>query len=351
MRSLTHEYLDRLAFTATEAATLRQLGEHRGREALYARQRPEVLEALRTLAVVESSESSNRLEGITVPSDRLQRLVLEQTRPENRSEQEVAGYRDALNLIHEAGTDMPISVNVIRQLHTTVYRYVPAPGGEWKPVDNEIVERASDGTILRVRFRPVPAVRVSEAMETLVAEHRRRLAEGRHDPLVLVPLVVLDFLCVHPFADGNGRVARLLTLLLLYHAGYRVGRWISLERIFEQTRESYYETLEASSRGWHDAAHDTHPWLGYFWGVLLRAYREFEERVGTLNGGRGAKSRRVREAVARRVRPFRISDLEMDCPGISRETIRLVLREMRDEGLLVAEGRGRGARWRAVERP
>ena len=346
MHSLTPEYLARLAFTPDEVASLRQLGEHRGREAVYARRRPEVLEALRTVAVVESSESSNRLEGITVPADRLERLVLEQTRPENRSEQEIAGYRDALNLIHEARTDMPVAVNVIRQLHQTVYRYVAAPGGDWKPVDNEIVERGPDGKVLRVRFRAVPAVQVPEAMDALITGYRRVLAEGRHDPLVLVPLVILDFLCIHPFADGNGRVARLLTLHLLYHAGYTAGRWISLERIFEQTRESYYETLEASSQGWHQGEHDPHPWLGYFWGVLLRAYREFEERVGTVDSGRGAKSRQVRKAVLRRTRPFRISDLDTDCPGISRDTIRLVLREMRDAGEVVTEGRGRGARWR-----
>ena len=163
---------------------------------------------------------------------------------------------------------------------------------------------------------------------------------------MLLPLAVLDFLCIHPFTDGNGRVARLLSLLLLYHFDYRVGRYISLERIVEESRDTYYESLERSSRGWHEDAHDVHPWLGYFWGVLLRAYGEFEQRVETLQG---SKTDQVRAAVLRRLGPFGISDIEHDCPGVSRDMVRHVLRQMRTDGLVQVEGRGRGAKWRAVE--
>ena len=165
------------------------------------------------------------------------------------------------------------------------------------------------------------------------------------EPLVLVPLAVLDFLCIHPFRDGNGRVSRLLTLLLLYHFGYDVGRYISLERVVEQSRETYYEALARSSQGWHEGRHDVRPWLEYFWGVLLRAYREFEERVDTLSIGKGSKTQLVRDAVGRRVGPFSISDIEADSPGVSRDMVRVVLRQLRDEGAITPQGRGRGARW------
>lgn len=345
MTSLTPEYLTGLRFTPEQGSTLRRLGEHRGHQRLFEQQRPEVLESLRTVAKIESSESSNRLEGIVAPSARVRDLVLESTTPENRSEQEIAGYRDALNLIHESQERMPISTSAILQLHSIVYRYLPGEGGHWKMADNEIVERGAKGEVVRVRFRAVRAHLTPIAMDGLMADYADAVASGRHDPLCLIPLTVLDFLCVHPFTDGNGRAARLLTLLLLYHFDYRVGRFISLERIFEESKETYYETLERSSGGWHENEHDPYPWMNYFWGVLLRAYGEFEQRVGKISPGRGSKSRQVRQAVLARVLPFSISELEKDCPGVSRDTLRQVLRKMRDEGLIAPEGRGRGARW------
>ena len=181
-------------------------------------------------------------------------------------------------------------------------------------------------------------------MEQLAAGYARALDEQR-EPLLLIPLAILDFLCIHPFADGNGRMARLLTLQLLYRSGYEVGRYISLERVIEESRETYYEALEASSKGWHDARHDALPWTAYLWGVLLRAYREFEERVGTIRTGRGAKTDLVEQAVARRTRAFGIAEIEAECPGVSREMVRHVLQRLRDEGRLAVEGSGRGARW------
>jgi Fic family protein len=273
--------------------------------------------------------------------------VQHRTTPRNRPEQEIAGYRDALELIHQTRTEMPITVNAILQLHQTIYRYLAEDGGKWKPVDNQIVERDDEGNITRVRFEAVSAVATPQAMADLVSRYGDATVMQR-EPLLVIPLTILDFLCIHPFRDGNGRVSRLLALLLLYHAGYDVGRFISLERIFEETSRTYYEALEASSSGWHEAEHDVMPWTQYFWGVLLRAYREFEERVGSLDGGRGSKSDRVREAVGRQIRPFGITDIERECPDVSRETIRLVLRDMKAKGLLALTGRGRGARWRNI---
>ncbi|RME22430.1 MAG: Fic family protein [Deltaproteobacteria bacterium] len=353
MPSFHPDFLARLSFTTDQVAALSALGEARGRQELFVHQQPERLESLRQVAVVESTESSNRIEGITAPRHRIEALLLKPTAPRDRSEQEIAGYRDALALIHESHAHMPFSVNVLLQLHGMLYRYHHAAAGSgfagrFKMTDNQIVEHRPDGST-RVRFQPTPAVQTPQAMAEFVEGYRLAAQPPALHPLVGVPLAILDFLCVHPFSDGNGRVARLATLLLLYQHGYTVGRYISLERIFEESKESYYETLERSSQGWHDDAHDPHPWLDYFWGAMQRAYSEFEDRVGVLSGGRGSKSELVRDAILRRIGPFAISDIERDCPGVSRELVRLVLRQMRDEGVLVLEGRGRGAKWKKIQ--
>ncbi|MBB3102684.1 Fic family protein [Azomonas macrocytogenes] len=203
----------------------------------------------------------------------------------------------------------------------------------------------SSSATSQLRFQPVTAHLTPMAMADLTRHYSTALDQHLADPLVLVPLAMLDFLCIHPFPDGNGRMSRLLTLLLLYHFDYAVGRYISLERIFEDTKEGYYETLEASSQGWHQGQHDVKPWLDYFWGALLRAYREFEERVGTIERGRGSKGDRVRAEVLGRTLPFSISEIEEACPGVSRDMVRLVLRAMKSEGLIESTGKGRGAKW------
>ncbi len=346
MPSLSPEYLGRLSFDRQALSTTRRLGESRGRQQLFVHQYPAQLERLRTHAMVESTESSSRIEGVVAGPGRVEDLVVHQTAPRDRSEQEIAGYRDVLQLIHESHADMPFNTNIVLQMHSVLNRYLPDDGGRWKPSDNEIVERDPVGRTVRVRFTPVSAVATPDAMARLTDDYRAAVDRGLGDPLVLVPLAVLDFLCIHPFRDGNGRLARLLSQLLMYHADYRVGRYVSLERIIEESRETYYETLERSSQGWHDDAHDPHPWLQYFWGTLLRAYSEFEERVETL---KGSKTEQVRQAVTRRTGPFTISDIEADCPGVSRDMVRHVLRQMKEGGVVAVEGRGPGARWRRVE--
>jgi Fic family protein len=348
MHSLLPEYLAKLRFDSQQLATLRALGEYRGKQQLFVSQSPEVLSGLRQVAVVESTESSNRLEGVVVAAHRLKSLVLKNAAPQSRSEQEVAGYRDALALIHESGEEMPFSEGTALQLHSMLYRYMPQPGGHWKATNNDIIERHPDGSS-RIRFRPVAAHLTPMAVTDMMARYRTALDQHLADPLVLVPLVVLDFLCIHPFPDGNGRMARLLTLQLLYHFDYAVGRFISLERIFEESKESYYETLEASSQGWHEGEHNIAPWLDYFWGALLRAYKEFEERVGTIERGRGAKGDRVRAEILKRQLPFSITDIEEACPGISRDTVRMVLRAMKAEGLIAPMGKGRSAKWTQIQ--
>jgi Fic family protein len=348
MHSLQSAFLADMGFSARDVATLRALGEYRGKRTLYARQRPETLAALRAEAVIESADSSNRLEGITTSAVRLMALVEQTTTPRDRSEQEIVGYRDAWDSIHQRGRKMPVTVNVIRQLHQTLFHLTPDKGGQWKDTGNEFVEKDAQGIITRILFRGLPAKATPQAVDDLIVGYEKALAEG-NDPMVVTPLVILDFLCICPFHSGNGRVARLLMLLLLIHAGYEVGQYISLERLLEKNREPYYDSLEASSQGWRQGEHDALPWLDYFWDILIHAYQEFEERAGQLDGARSSKSERVREAVSRKVAPFKIVDLERDCPGVSRETIRLVLREMKAEGLVRAEGRGRGARWIKID--
>ncbi|MES5322809.1 Fic family protein [Alcaligenes phenolicus] len=344
MHSLLPDYLAKLRFDAQQLATLRALGEYRGKQQLYVAHSPEVLSDLRQVALVESTESSNRLEGVVVAPHRLKSLVLKNTTPQSRSEQEVAGYRDALGLIHERGQQMPFSAGTVLQLHSILHRYMPQPGGYWKVTNHDIIERHPNGSS-RIRFRPVAAHLTPMAMTDLIVRYRTARDQYLADPLVLVPLVILDFLCIHPLPDSNGRMARLLTLQLLYHCDYAAGRFISLERIFEESKESYYETLEASSQGWHDSAHNIAPWLDYFWGALLRAYKDFEERVGTIERGRGAKGYRERVEILKRNLPFSISEIEEACPGISRDMVRVVLRAMKAEGLITPTGKGRAAKW------
>ena len=344
MLSLNPIYLDRLKFSEEDISMLRKIGEFKGKQALYFQQTPEILKTLKKIAIIESSESSNRLEGITAPHKRIEEIALKELKPTNRSEQEIAGYRDVLNLIHESGEHIKFTPNVILQLHSKLYHYLPANGGNWKMTDNEIIEKDPDGTTKRVRFKPASAVATPHLMEQLT-EYYKLAVDQNSEALIAIPLAIFDFLCIHPFTDGNGRISRLVTLMLLYHFDYQVGRFISLERIFEESKESYYETLEISSYGWHESKHDVIPWLRYFWGTLLRAYKEFAERVGEIRTSKGAKTQQIINLIDRKLTPFAISDLERELPGVSRDMIRKVLRQLRDQGKIASSGTGRNAKW------
>lgn len=347
MRSLKEEYINKLSFTQEQLSTLKTLGSYQGKQALYYEQSPEALENLKKVAVIESTESSNRIEGITAPHKRIADLVLKDSKPKNRSEQEIAGYRDALTLLHLSAKDMALSLNVILQLHQYLYHYLPSDGGKWKTINNTITHTLPDGS-KHTRFHPVSAFDTPQSMESLIYEFHNCIDHRAIEPLIVIPAFILDFLCIHPFRDGNGRSARLITLLLLYHFGYEVGRYISLERIFEESRETYYETLEKSSQNWHEGKHDIMPWMNYFWGVMIRAYKEFESRVGNLTTGKGNKSEHVKNTVLSMEIPFSISDIERACPAVSRDTIRMILRLLRDEGLIHSTGKGRGAKWKKI---
>ncbi len=324
--------------------TLRGLGEFHGRQVLYSEQSPEVLETLRRVAMIQSVESSNRIEGITVLPERLSELVAHKTTPRDRPEQEVAGYREVLADIHQHHASLRLSTKLILEWHRTMYRYTGEKRGQWKSRDNAIVEVRPDGRQV-VRFRPASALVTPEFVRRLVELFDQSLAENRTDPLLLIASFVLDFECIHPFMDGNGRIGRLLTLLLLYQAGYEVGRYISLERIVEQSKETYYEALRKSSEGWHQARHDLRPWWEYFLGMLTAAYNEFESRVGTITSARGAKREMVRRAIDRMPDPFTIADLRRTCPGISPRTLKRALADSAQSGKIKRLGAGPGARW------
>lgn len=320
------------------------IGEFRGRQRLHCEQSPEILETLRQVAMIQSAESSNRIEGIVVPADRIAPLVGRKARPKDRPEQEVAGYRDVLADIHANHASLRASTRLVLDWHRTIYTYTAAKGGSWKERDNAILEVRPDGRRV-VRFKPTSALATPRYMERLLALFHDAVAEGRTPPLLLAASLVLDFECIHPFMDGNGRIGRLLTLLLLYQGGYEVGRYIGLERIVEESKETYYEALHKSSQGWHQGDHDLRPWWNYFIGMLTAAYREFEDRVGTVASARGAKRGMVRRAVGRLPVRFAIQDLMRACPGVSYPTLQRALSDLRREGRLKCLGRGPDARW------
>lgn len=346
MKSLNSQFLKRQPITHNILQTIRGIAEYKGKQELYKEQSPQVLETLKQAAIIQSTESSNRLEGITAPLDRIRDLVAKKTSPQNRSEQEIAGYRDVLNTIHANHGDIPFSTGIVLQFHRDLYQFLPGQGGSWKPTDNEITETRSNGTKV-VRFKPVSAHMTLQAMEALHKNFDELWQSGQIEPLLLIATYVLDFLCVHPFLDGNGRMARLLTLLLLYKAGYEVGRYISLEQVVEQTKEGYYDSLYTSSQGWHEATHTILSWWEYFLGVmLLGAYQEFERRVGLVTTGRGSKTAMVLDAIGYFMGDFTIRDLQERCPQVGIDLIRRILREQRNAGKLECLGRGPNARWR-----
>jgi len=345
MRSFLNGVIERQPLSQGLLQTIRQLGEYKGRQQLYVEQAPQVLKALQHAAEIESTESSNRIEGVVAPHERIADIVARRTKPRNRPEQEIAGYRDVLQNIHVKAMHMPFTTAFVLQVHEDLYRFSTGRGGEWKHADNEITETLPDGT-RRLRFKPVPARETPQAMEEL---HRRFLearAGGAIEPLLLIPAYVLDFLCIHPFLDGNGRTARLLTLLLLYQAGYEVGRFISLEQMIERTKRSYYDTLLDSSRGWHEGRHSLVPWWEYFLGVvMLGCCREFEKRIGAITVRHGAKREMIVDTVRRLPEEFRVGEVKRACPGISQATINRTLAQLRREGAIRCLRAGRDAVW------
>jgi Fic family protein len=323
---------------------LADLGEAKGKQELFTRQSPQKLKSLREHAIIESAVSSNRIEGVEIDAKRVRTVIFGKPALRDRSEEEVAGYRDALKLIHELGPRLAVSEETVLRLHQ-LSRGEVWDAGQYKAKDVDIIETYTDGRS-RVRFQTVPAKRTPAAMAELVSLWNSTLVERPVHPLLALAAFNLDFLCIHPFRDGNGRASRLLLLLQCYHLGFDAGRYISLERLIEQNKERYYETLELSSRGWHEGKHDPWPYVNYLLYVLKIAYTEFERRVGQIAEPKGAKTELVLSAIDRLSDPFSVADLQRECPGVGLDMIRKILKRQRAAGRVECTGLGRGAVWR-----
>ena len=322
---------------------LADLAEFRGKQELYTRQSPQRLRTLREHALIESAVSSNRMEGVAVDQSRV-RDVLVSAKPlfRDRDEEEVRGYREALTLIHGNASDLPVTEETVCKLHSLARGQI-WDAGRYKDKDGDIIERYTNGR-QRVRFRPVPAAETAAFMADLVSDWQRCLEERWVHPLIASAAFNLDYLSIHPFRDGNGRVSRLLFLLQSYHLGYEVGRYVSLERLIEHNKERYYETLEESSQDWYEGRHNPWPYINFILFILKTAYREFVERVGDIQAPRGSKTEMVLSALHRLPKEFTLAQLEQDCPGVSRELVRRVLNQQKGKGVECI-GRGPGAKW------
>lgn len=324
---------------------LESIAEKRGRQELYTRQSPEQLKRLREYAIVESSVASNRIEGIEVDDTRIGTIVFGNGIMKDRDEEEVRGYRKALDLIHTASDSLELSTETICRLHA-LSRPSIWDSGKFRTKDCEIIQTYEDGTS-RVRFKAVPPQAVVSELEQAIEAYENTILDRRIPPLVALAAFNLDFLCIHPFRDGNGRVSRLLILFMLYRLGYEAGRYVSVERMIELSKSRYYETLEKSSVGWHEGRQDIWPYVSYLLYTIGEVYEEFENRFASAVQRRGEKSRSVMAVLNETEGRFTVRDIEWKCPGVSKETIKSVLKSHPD--CFVCEGRGVSARWLKIK--
>ncbi len=322
---------------------LADLGEFRGRQELFTKQSPQKLKVLKEHALIESAVSSNRIEGVEVDQARIQEIVLGKSHLKDRSEEEVRSYKDALKLIHEQSPELSISQDTVLQLHR-ISRGEIWDAGKYKEKNVDIIEKLPGGRE-KIRFKTVEASKTPTLIKELVLIWKESLREKWIHPLVALAAFNLDFLCIHPFRDGNGRVSRLLLLLQSYHLGFEVGRFVSLERLIEQNKSRYYETLEQSSQGWHEGKNDPWPYINYVLFILKTAYKEFEDRVGEIASPKGAKTDLIMRAIQTRNGPFRILDIKKECPGVGVDLVRLILKRLRTDKKIECLGRGAQAQW------
>lgn len=320
--------------------------EARGKQDLWIRQKPEVLEVLREQAIIQSVESSNRIEGVTIPAERLRPVVLGKAKPRDRSEEELAGYRRALDWIFTRKRQVTVIPKTIQRLHAFAQGGFSGDAGHWKERDNEIIEILPNGE-REIRFVPTSAKETPKIMDALCRNYREACDGQRVPPLLIVATFVFDILCIHPFRDGNGRVSRLATTLLLQSHGFQVARYVSLERLVEQSKEEYYSVLAECSKGWHEGKNAVVPWWNYFLSMVRLAYKEFEQQVESMEA-RPAKSDLVRQTVLAQVEQFTLGDLAAQLPSASTQLIKKILAELKKQGKIRLIGRGRGARWEII---
>lgn len=317
-----------------------QIHEYKGKQELYLQQKPKELERLVEIAKVQSTEASNEIEGIRTTNTRLKQLCADKTTPRNRDEKEIMGYRDVLNTIHESFEYIPIRSGYILQLHRDLYQYSEKGiGGSFKNTQNYISATDADGNSF-VLFTPLPPYETPEAIDRICESYNRIIDSREIDPLILIPAFIHDFLCIHPFNDGNGRMSRLLTTLLLYRSGYVVGRYISLESKIAKDKELYYDALEECQKGWHEGNEDISPFIKYLLSTILAAYRNFEERMNLISAKLPAVEM-VRRAAYGKIGKFTKSDMMELCPSIGKTSIENALKKLVGDGVLVRHGKGK----------
>lgn len=340
MRTFDYSNLKNRTWDSEVLGLVAQIHEYKGRQELYLKQKPAELDKLIEIAKVQSTEASNAIEGIRTTNTRLRQLYLDKTTPRNRDEEEIMGYRDVLNTIHESYEYIPIRANYILQLHRDLYRYsARSIGGAFKNTQNYISATDSEGREF-VLFTPLAPYETPAAVDAVCNGFNRVIATQEVDALLLIPVFIHDFLCIHPFNDGNGRMSRLLTTLLLYRSGYVIGRYISLESKIAKNKELYYSSLESCQNGWHENQEDPTSFIKYLLRIILAAYRDFEERVD-LVGEKQPAIEVVRKAVCRKMGKFTKSDIMELCPTIGKTSVESSIKQLVDAGELVKHGSGR----------
>lgn len=322
------------------------IAEMKGRQQLFMKQSPQKLKVLREHSIIESAVSSNRIEGVEIDNKRIGTVIFGKKQLKDRNEEEIRGYREALNLIHRNPEKLTLDAELICRLHKMIHGQI-WDAGKFKEKDGDIIETFSNGD-KRIRFKTIPAKDTADCLKQTLDLYHNAVQEQKIPPLLAVTAFNLDFLCIHPFRDGNGRVSRLLLLLGLYHCGIDAGRYISLEKDIENNKSQYYETLELSSRGWHEGKHDPWPYLNYLLFTVKNIFRDFEARIGQMTSQRGAKTEMIVKTINEGGDTFSVSQLEQKCPGVSRDMIRRILKQHRETGNLKCEGKGPGAIWKRI---
>ena len=340
MRSFDYIKAPEKLLTPEIVQMVASIHEHKGKQELFLEANIDELKTLLEVALIQSTGASNRIEGIYTSDKRLEELVSQKAEPRNRSEQEIAGYREVLATIHESYEYITPRPNIILQLHRDLYSYSQgATGGSYKNSDNVIAETDAEGH-QKARFIPVPAFQTADAMDELCSRFLDAWEADRIDKLVLIPMFILDFLCIHPFNDGNGRMSRLLTLLLFYKAGYIVGKYVSMEMLIEKTKETYYEALQASYTGWHECENSYEPFVKYYLGIILKAYNEFESRVEHLKNRSLSKPERIKAVIDHKVGKITKKEIMELCPDISKVTVERTLTDLVKSGYIAKVGAG-----------
>ena len=343
MRNFDYSILEERTWDNEILSYVAKIHEYKGKQELYIHQKPVELDRLMQIAKVQSTEASNRIEGIVTTNTRLKQLIQDKTTPRNRDEDEILGYRNVLNLIHENYAMIPIQPNYILQMHRDLLKYTNLSyGGCFKTTANEIDAVLPSGE-KRVLFRPLEPYETADAIAMICQSYQHTLEKELVDPLILIPCFVLDFLCVHPFNDGNGRMSRLLTLLLLYRSGYMVGQYVSIEKAIADTKEAYYAALAAADQGWHEETNDPKPFIKYMLGIILSCYREFENRITMANkaGARSTAYDIVKEYALEKIGTFTKQEALTACPSLGSSSVEAALKKLVADGTLAKMGAGR----------